>query len=186
MRVWHRDMPDDMTEPLLRSNVESARFKVFNRVAATRPIGDVLALLDGPTIVKPTTGAADETPSTQEGADVVQAYLRVVVVKLPAVFGIRIAIHVGDDDHVFIVDASIEYTWKQNIQNYSESGIGAFIRTDAAPRIAVAAWTVLEELARSVETDIAGAIELPIDAIAEAAINQALGAEDHRNVAESG
>lgn len=174
MPVWRGDMPDDVTEPRLRSNVESARFKVFNRVAATRPIGDVLALLDGPASVKPTTDAADETLNTSDGADHIQAYLRVVVVKLPGVFGIRIAIHVGDDDHVFIVDASIEYTWKQHIDDYSTSGIEGFVRTDAAPRIAIAAWTVLEELARTVEADIASAIELPVDAIAEAAIHQVL------------
>lgn len=173
-------MADEATSMELSQNIEAVEFKVYNRVAATKPVKQLLGLLipgEGTTAGRllPDPEAEAETeaddgddPSGGEGA----AYLHVATAARAEVFGIRLGFHVADTDHVLVVDAAVEYEWSKEVTDYADTDIEEFIKVDAVPRVAVGAWTVIEELARSVGAELNSDLSVPIKGIAGTVLAQ--------------
>lgn len=132
-------------KPSLSEKVESVDFRVFNRVAATKPLKTLLGLL---TIDSEATSTRLFATDDDDQAEDVEAYLHVASALQPDIFGIRIGAHFEDEDHVLVVDAALEYSWSGEV-DYSSSEFDQFLQQDAAPRAAAAVWVLLDEVARS-------------------------------------
>ncbi|WP_373145529.1 hypothetical protein [Mycobacterium marinum] len=156
------------TQAISPDAIESVEFRVFNRVAATKPLQHVRALLE----------FTEETPKRLfadgdgDGDGDGDTYLHIVSAFARELFGIRIGLHVDTEDHVFIVDAAVEYTLAREI-TYEGPEFESFLRRVAAPRAAIATWTLIEEIARSVGAEPPSAdMMAPIPMIAKAVMSQ--------------
>ncbi|WP_220075346.1 hypothetical protein [Mycobacterium shottsii] len=135
---------DESQIPVLVRNAKSTKFLVHNRLAATKPLNHLFALLGYEYEVDNESG--DEEPEKQDaasGAMFLSAVLR------PDVFGIRVGFRLEDSRYVLAAEGAVEYTWAKPVE-YQRDELEKFLQFEAAARVTIATWAVLGELARSV------------------------------------
>lgn len=159
----------------LSTNIKTVQFKVYNRVAATRPVQQVLGLLlpssettPNRLVVEPEQSDADD-PAEAPAAN---AFLHIASAAQPDVFGIRVGMHISDSGHLLVVDAAVEYEWSEPVVDYTTTDIEEFVRTEAAPRAAISAWTLVEELARSAGAELNPELTIPIQTVVHSTLQQ--------------
>jgi hypothetical protein len=156
-------------------NYGSSRFKVYNRVVATRPVDHVLSLInlpnDQPGLMPPPATAHGLDAESDDDQDEGAAYFQILSMHQPDAIGVRLAMHVQTEDHLFIVDAAVEYGWKTP-PAYGRQGFEEFILIEAAPWVSIATWTLMEEMARSVEGALDPHIRPPESLITENVMRQ--------------
>lgn len=130
--------------PALINNVKSMKFRVFNRVVATKPLDQLFTLLGYEYEVDGDSGG-DE--SEDEKSPKGQIFLSSV--RTPEVFGVRIGLRAEDARYVLAIDGSVEYSWREPVE-YQRDTLSKFVEFDAAPRVTIGTWAVLAELAHSV------------------------------------
>lgn len=137
---------DEFSGEYLAENVETTSFRVYNRVAATKPLDrliEILGIKENARLEE----SSEDIDKEEEDDDDAQGYLYVASAFLPKFFGIRVLIRVENDRSLLAVDAAVEYTWKQAV-SYRREQLEQFVRSEAAQRAAVATWTVLGEVAQ--------------------------------------
>ncbi|MFN6544746.1 hypothetical protein [Mycolicibacterium nivoides] len=125
----------------------SSRFRVINRIAATKPIEDVYTLLG-------TKGAAENDyaeMSADEETDEI-ATIRVSSFMRPKLFGLRIGVRLEDDEHLIAVDATVEYQWDRAVA-YVPDPMTDFLRGHVSPRVVFGIWAIIEELGCSLTVE---------------------------------
>ncbi|MDO3200605.1 hypothetical protein [Mycobacteroides abscessus] len=154
----------------LDPHVVNSRFRVYNRVAATKPLSGLVSLLRMGEEVE----ASVKTKNRQDDDDDSSptAYMRVSIANHPKVFGIRVGTYFEISTHVLLVDAAIEYRFERELASFDEHVLRGFVHTTAAPRIAISSWTLIEELANTSGVKLETNIAFPPEMIAHAVLHR--------------
>lgn len=156
--------------PLLNPNIQNVHTYVYNRVAATKPLNYMFRLLAlTPTMANQLASEAKKAIDDPDSTGV--AFVHVATAFQPEAFGLRVGMHVSDEEHLLAVDVALEYEWIEPVF-YERSSFELFIDRVAAPRGAAAAWTILEEVARSVGASLPTKLVIPPEHIANFAMQQ--------------
>ncbi|EIU62517.1 hypothetical protein [Mycobacteroides abscessus] len=152
--------------------MQSTQFRIYNRLVATKPLGFLVNLLNmGGEIAAGVRPPAASKPSIEGGDDVADAYLNISTATNRGVLGIRLGSYFDAAQHIFIVDSAVEYRFDRNLFAFRDDEVETFIGTVAAPRIAIATWTILEEAAATVQYRLPGKMAIPPEAIADSVLN---------------
>ncbi|QNJ91442.1 hypothetical protein HZU40_25060 [Mycolicibacterium fluoranthenivorans] len=156
----------------LASNVESSQFTIHTRVAATKPLTYMYRLLALPPDTAIELAAATDnaiSASSDEASGV--AFIHVSTAFQQDALGLRVGMHVSDEEHLLVVDAALEYAWVHP-PSYQREAVESFLELIAAPRATASAWTIVEELARAVGAELPTHLVIPPGDIANLAMQQ--------------
>ncbi|MFA4052638.1 hypothetical protein [Mycobacteroides chelonae] len=156
-------------------HVQGSELRVYNRLTATKPLNQLVSLLNlGDNLqARMPPEAPPKLPDSEDdsGSESDSAYLNVAAAIDADFFGIRVGAYVDAVNHVFVVDAAIEYDIDKDPFSFDEKEIEHFVRSVAAPRIAIATWTLLEEASSAVQYRMDGKMVIPPEAIAHSVMN---------------
>lgn len=162
--------PTGRQESALVDHVQATEFRVFNRLTATKPLGFLVNLLNmgGDVAAGVRPPAAPKKPTDIEGDDAAaSAYLNVSTASNRGVLGIRLGTYFEGAAHIFIIDSAVEFHLTRNLFSFTDEEVENFVLAVAAPRIAIATWTLLEEAASTVQYRLDGKMAIPPEAIAD-------------------
>jgi hypothetical protein len=151
-----------------QAHIEEMRFRVFNRVAVTKPLDRFIGLLG---LKIKDSNSYENLKSGQDDAEPAIGVIHVFGVTKPRLFGLRLAIRLENDKHLLAVDGSVEYRWNVSL-SYPREPLEAFLRAEVIPRLTISVWTLMTEAARSIGEEIPDMPPIPAEVILAAARHQ--------------
>lgn len=152
-------------------HVQSSQFRIYNRLTATKPLDHLVGILNmGPSVAAALKPKRPPESIAKKGEDDDSddedwAHLNVSTAAIERLLGIRLGGYFEGPDHIFIVDSAIEYRLDRDLFSFEDHDVERFVRYVAAPRIAIATWTLLEDAAASAQYKLDGNMVIPPDAI---------------------
>ncbi|WP_421876751.1 hypothetical protein [Mycolicibacterium wolinskyi] len=149
--------------------VRASRFRVINRVAATKPVESLYELIGIKGEVESDYTELASSNDRDEVDDI--ATIRVSSFIRPKVFGLRVGVRLEDEEYLVAVDGTVEYQWEHAVV-YVPDPMTEFLRMQAAPRVIFGTWAVVEELGRSLSTQLPEPPQFGVDGVVKAVRHQ--------------
>lgn len=152
---------------LLSEHVQNSQFRIYNRLTATKPLQFFVNVLNMGEDVR--AEVRPKSPDATDDSD--SAYLNASTAVNGDLLGIRLGAYFEGRDHVFVIDAAIEYELDCDVLSFEDDDVAIFVNSVAAPRIAISTWTLIEEAAAAVEYRFNSKMVIPPEAVTESVLN---------------